>query len=184
MSFLSFLLLASFSFISQSSASREPAPYIRPEAPLVDNSYIVALYPNHTLEAHFDFIHLNLSQTASSFIPLPITNSYIAVLDNHTVHDLVRHDPGVRYIEHDCWLEITAPEEHGPSYNYTAPQVGLSRRWSETRVSAAPWYVSMLTVAKKLPSPWTYFSHTVTQSFLLQKIITCSTFTNNIFRIG
>jgi hypothetical protein len=152
MFFLSSLLLASFLHISRSAASAGLAPYICPESPLVDNSYIVALHRNHTFEAHFDFIGLNLSETASSFIPIEIVNSYIAVLDNHTVHDLIRHDPGVRYVEHDAWHHTPEPEIHAPSYNYTPPQAIISRRWSETVFNAAPWWVAMLTVANKLTS--------------------------------
>jgi hypothetical protein len=182
--FLFSFLLVSFFNISGSAASAGLAPYIRSEGPLVDDSYIVALHRNHTLEAHFDFIGLNLSETASSFIPLKTIKSYIAVLDNHTVHGLIRHDPGVRYVEHDAWHQIPEPEIHGPSYNYTAPQAELSRRWTETTFNDAPWWVAMLTVANKLTSNSDTSPTVTTQSYPLRIISVCPTIANKIFRLG
>lgn len=48
----------------------------------------------------FDRIGKNLSQSAPLFYNLRSLGCYRAQLDHFTLHELVRYDPGVRYVEH------------------------------------------------------------------------------------
>lgn len=98
---------------------KEPAPYYRSkdEARIVPDRYGVVLYLNYTLADHFDFIGQNLEQTAREFHALEIINGYTAYLDSHTVHDLIRYDPAVSYVEHATTL---------------IPILGLGPTWSRS----------------------------------------------------
>jgi hypothetical protein len=96
---------------------KEPAPYYRSknETRLVPDKYGVFLNPNYTLTDHFNFIGQNLEQTAREFYTIEILNGYTAILDLHTVHDLIRYDPAVSYVEHATTL---------------IPILGLGPTWS------------------------------------------------------
>lgn len=66
--------------------------------------------PNPDSKTHTtDFAHIgvNLSQTTSIFHPLQILTGYRARLDSFTLHELVRYDPGVKYVEHSCYIQQT-----------------------------------------------------------------------------
>jgi hypothetical protein len=98
-------------------ARKEQAPYYRAhdEARLIPDKYGVVLYPQYTLTDHFDFIGQNLEQTAREFYTIESINGYTAILDSHTVHDLIRYDPAVSYVEHATTL---------------IPILGLGPTWS------------------------------------------------------
>jgi hypothetical protein len=84
-----------------------PAPYYRHsnESLLVADEYGVVLVENYTLDAHFEFIEVNLEQNASIFARISVINAYRAKIDSYTVHNLIRYDPGVLYVQHDTFFE-------------------------------------------------------------------------------
>ena len=72
------------------------APYHRPnEDALVLNEYGVLLREGYTYPQHFEFIGMHLAQNASMYHELTSINGYRARLDEYTVHELIRYDPGV-----------------------------------------------------------------------------------------
>lgn len=62
------------------------------------------LRPDHTIDAHFDLIGIDLSKNASFFSLLKNINSYHAKLDSDTVHMLVRYNPGVKLVQHNSFM--------------------------------------------------------------------------------
>lgn len=86
-----------------------PCPYHRPSAELIADKYIVVLHDGHTLEKHFEHIRRDLSQNSSMFHPIATINGYRARLTEDVVHELIRFDPGVEFVEHDQKLKLTRP---------------------------------------------------------------------------
>lgn len=60
-----------------------------------ENEYIVRLRDGHTIDSHFARIGRDLSRDAHMFWPIETLNGYRARLDDYTLHELVRYDPGV-----------------------------------------------------------------------------------------
>lgn len=62
--------------------------------------------PTITTNSTSDFSHIaqNLSSTTPDFQTLPSLHPYRAHLSNFTIHD-IRFDPGVRYVEHDSYIQ-------------------------------------------------------------------------------
>jgi hypothetical protein len=110
-----------------------PAVYHRFEAahePLIKDEYLVMLHDDHPLEDHFAFIGTNLSETASYFHPYSNINGYCVRVDEHTMHDRIRHDPGVRFVEHNREFNPRPDwdvETARPAKGLSPPD--LERRW-------------------------------------------------------
>ena len=62
----------------------------------------MALHKSHTLEAHFELIGMNLSESVAEFEFMPTLKLYYIKTDNHSImHDMIRYDPGVLGIENN-----------------------------------------------------------------------------------
>ncbi|KAF2420161.1 subtilisin-like protein [Tothia fuscella] len=130
-----------------------PAPYNIPKGSVVIDSYMVALHPNHTIEQHFDFVGRDLSQNASNnFVSLGIINGYGATLDAHTVHNLIRANPGVRIVEHEVLVDPIVSDQFKDG-GKPKPKPLLLRRWRTSTDKYALWFVRMLSAKGKLPVP-------------------------------
>jgi hypothetical protein len=122
----------------------------------VDDAYIVQLHANHTLEAHFEHIGLSTSLRIRerNFASLGIINAYAAQLNDTQVHDLIRRDPGVKYVRHQT---MVVP----PSYNitddvqlYEAPKRRINRRWNMVpSAEELPYAVPMTSKRYNGPAP-------------------------------
>ena len=137
MKFITLLLLNLGSLVSGLEKARlratRPAVYHRFEAthePLIKDEYLVMLHDDHPLEDHFAFIGTNLSETASDFHPYSNINGYCVRVDERTMHDHIRYDPGVRLVDHNRefnprpdWDVETSRPAKGPS------PPDLERRW-------------------------------------------------------
>lgn len=85
-----------------------PARYYRPNiSELIPDEYAVVLHKNSTYEDHFNFIGVNLSESASLFKKIASINGYRAKLDLDLVQRIIRCDPNVRYVEHDLRIEVS-----------------------------------------------------------------------------
>ena len=132
----------------------EPAPYHHHEtAPLVPDRYIVVLHDGYTLQEHFNYISSNLSETSQRFYHLDIFNSYHALLDAPFVHNVIRNDQGVNYVEHEHYVR---QEVHLERRKETAEAFwpSLRRRWQTLKVLRG-YNVRMLTTWGKLQTPVT-----------------------------
>lgn len=71
------------------------APYNRGRGGAIEGEYVVHFHEGHDLDKHFAHIGKSLGDGEGLHIHnwLP---GYRATLDDHTVHELVRRDPGVK----------------------------------------------------------------------------------------
>ena len=100
----SILMLHALRALTLVARRQTPAPLITSdEVRHIDDVYVVRLQEGHTLDAHFDNIGVDLSRTATMFYPMRALNSYHARIDNHTIHELVRYDPGVESVCQDYY---------------------------------------------------------------------------------
>jgi hypothetical protein len=154
-----------------------PCPYYRPDAELVEHGYIVVLREGHTLEKHFEQIGSDLSRDASRFHPITAINAYHARLDHDLVHQQIRFDPGVEFVEHDHKVQHHAPIEEG-GYEELDPvpakagmvgaflnRLGKLRprdnwwHWQVVNRKKGAWYDAQKTFGKKTKSMWWWTSH-------------------------
>ncbi|KAL9097031.1 MAG: hypothetical protein Q9165_000995 [Trypethelium subeluteriae] len=107
MKVLSVLLSGGLATAAILSRSESPRPYHRDldDSKLVKDEYLVKLSSGHTLDNHFKVIGLDLSKECEIFRHMPRYNAYHARLNEETVHNLIRYDPGVDYVEHNHFLE-------------------------------------------------------------------------------
>jgi hypothetical protein len=87
----------------------QPAPFheIKGEKILVEDEYLVVLESRYSLDAHFKFLGMNLSQTAAEFKSLPFINAYTIQIESSIVHSLIRYDPSVVFVRQDCHTNST-----------------------------------------------------------------------------
>jgi hypothetical protein len=153
----SVLMLNALSASALVARRKNPAPYITSdEVRHCDNLYIVRLQEGHTLEAHFETIGADLSQNTTLFYSMAALNSYHARLDPYTVHELVRHDPGVVSVLHDYYDDGEPRAIDGEEFEDIVeeePKPSLMRRWSPQTISGAFWYNVMMSAGTKLSTP-------------------------------
>lgn len=133
------------------------APYITSEQVRhCDDLYVVRLQEGYTLEAHFETIGTDLSQNTTLFYPMTALNSYHARLDPYTVHELVRHDPGVVSVLHDYYDDGESRSIDGKQFediDEEEPKPGLMRRWYPQTITSSYWYNVMISAGTKLSTP-------------------------------
>lgn len=76
---------------------------------VVEDEYIVVLNYGHSLQQHFEQIGTNLAVNASMFHPINSINGYRARLPYELLHETIRFDPGVEFIERDTHIELIKP---------------------------------------------------------------------------
>lgn len=119
-----------------------------------ENEYIVRLRDGHTIDSHFARIGRDLSRDAHMFWPIDTLNGYRARLDDYTLHELVRYDPGVESVEHDSYGEPILEHEQGQTVPIPDAQpTKLSRRWAQTVHTGYHWWSVMISAGKKLDAP-------------------------------
>lgn len=153
---LLFILTSALSVFG-SATKRSPAPYHRSQvANLVEDQYLVALHDGHTIDDHFKAIGLDLSQNASLFYRLDALNAYQARLDPRIVHQLVRLDPGVEFVDHDSYMgdfdEVETGEPFLPEADISTSTTGLVRTWVAS-IKPAWYWNHMISAGEKLPTP-------------------------------
>jgi len=158
-------LLGVLSAVSVLAEPQKRAEYYIPkDRVLIENEYLILLQPNHTIAAHFEVIGIDLEndQNSGFFHRLDTINGYFAKLDSHTVHDLIRFDPGVRIVEHNCQVEHifgfdVKPVEHSSTEaNATNAPPHVGKRWINTIFPNQGWHQYMVTYGKKIPYPFGY----------------------------
>ena len=72
---------------------------------IIHGEYFIHFRPNHTLDLHQKYIGRNISSSKKFhlFNGLP---GYFAALDNYTLHELIRRDPGVVFVENDLMMRM------------------------------------------------------------------------------
>ncbi|KAF2236870.1 subtilisin-like protein [Viridothelium virens] len=153
MLFLAFLFLLGACGATEFSdrvQKRTFAPYYDAGENLVPDHYIVRLTQGYTLQQHYGFCGVNLSQTCPGFKAFPSLRSYRAQLDNNTLH-VVRTDPGVEYIEHEFYISETdsTNDKDDETYSSHSPVTHTKRR-NDAVIREAHWQVLMSTTPRKL----------------------------------
>ncbi|KPM37675.1 hypothetical protein AK830_g8908 [Neonectria ditissima] len=149
-----------------------PCPYHRPNAKLIEDEYIVVLHRGHTLQKHFDQIGSDLTVNASMFYSIDTINGYRAKLPQDFVHDHIRFDPGVEFVEHDHSISLIEPifegEDDSAYEDSTEAQPGFFRgllnrlhnfrrdNWWHWQISHrdGAWYDAMKSFGKKHNPMW------------------------------
>jgi hypothetical protein len=129
------------------------ADYFQPIDPAhrIDDEYGVLLQDNHTLNDHFNFIGMNLEQTAPMFHWIRSINGYRAKLDRDTVHNLIRHDPGVLSVEEDTTIEpITYANKGEEFHDSSLRKTRLTRRYEQCHQPRCHWWMTMIQAGKKV----------------------------------
>jgi hypothetical protein len=89
-------------------------------AMLVPDHYIVSLHENHTLEDHHENIGLNVSEVSETFNFMDLINTYHCRLSNSSIlPDLIRHDLGVKVVEHNQYTNWDRPQVADASTRWT-----------------------------------------------------------------
>jgi hypothetical protein len=155
--FLVIALLTTFRLlgrIEQRSSRPGQAAYHKTGPNLVPDTYFVAFHSNHTLQAHFDYLGRNLSETASRFNYVPGLGGYYAVLDSYTLHEEIRYDPGVFLVSHSRRIKPMKVEvqgsRDGPSSDFVDQR--LNRRgasWFKTTTLNAGYGSAMISAPNK-----------------------------------
>ncbi|KAF5231899.1 hypothetical protein FAUST_9035 [Fusarium austroamericanum] len=149
-----------------------PAPLIRANAELIDDEYIVVLHQGHTLKQHFDQIGRDLATNATLFYPIDSINGYRAKLPHDLLHDHIRFDPGVEFVEQDQTISLINPvaagEDKVPESDLGQKKPGfvhglLNRlrnfrrdNWWHWQINHrdGAWYDAQKTYGKKHSSMW------------------------------
>ncbi|KAK3718636.1 serine protease [Vermiconidia calcicola] len=113
--------------------------------------YVVIFHKNYTLEQHFETIGRNFSES-EGFTKFGF--GYTASLDDTTLHDLVRHDPGVRLVETSREVHlIDAVDSADVEFSYAKPDSAFVKRYTQNTETGAPYGLQMIAGSGKLSTP-------------------------------
>ncbi|KAI9709479.1 MAG: Suppressor of the cold-sensitive snRNP biogenesis mutant brr1-1 [Bogoriella megaspora] len=130
------------------------APYNRNDpSRLVPDTYIVVLRDGHTFDDHFRRIGVHIPSVAEKYVAWDIINGYHAIMNESLVHDIIRTDPGVLYVEHDQYLDDSEPVEPTDRYDSDHQLSQYDRRWLGVEDIQNPFNLAMLSAASKLEEP-------------------------------
>jgi hypothetical protein len=133
-----------------------PCPYHRNEnllEPLIKDEYIVQLRPGYSLDEHFQFVGYNLSAESEDFDFMEQLNAYGIHIDEDTLHEKIRYDPGVRRVSHNRALNLEQLSHNSRGHiNESIISTPLEKRW-HTRHSLEHVSVKMLNNWDKLLGP-------------------------------
>lgn len=139
----------------------ERRPYYRTnEEALVADEYLVMLDENHTLESHFQFLGQNLSEAQGlEFQWMNAFHGYRITVPRGLVHDHIRFDPGVKFVEHNSitdyksdWSNETRgfnEDDHGHLQKRKHP-------WKKIWTTHGYWPTRMLNYWDKSPGNMEY----------------------------
>ena len=128
----------------------------------VPNEYIVGLADNCTIDAHWDSIQLSAGANVSMLTRFNFINAYHALMDEDTLHKLVRADPAVKYVEHNVFLPHNSWPTQDSRTNFTDPSLREEmredvtneseplRRWQQGYDENVNWAVRMVNAGTKL----------------------------------
>lgn len=110
-----------------------PCPYDKAgseSGTLVEDGYIVQLSPGYTHEGHYEFVGFNLSARATDFNSMPFLDMYSLTIDEYTMHNIIRYDPGVSRVTHNMisYNEVPWYKTHRSAND--GKKDGLLKRWS------------------------------------------------------
>ncbi|KAI9709480.1 MAG: Suppressor of the cold-sensitive snRNP biogenesis mutant brr1-1 [Bogoriella megaspora] len=136
--------------------------YARAGSNFVPNDYIVVLSDNDTVDDHFRRIGTNISAVAAGFYSYRLVPAYRASLNESMIHDLIRKDPGVEFVERNVKAPLTKPVEYAREDigNTTlsgqendasnAASTKPERRWMDVADNTAQFALAMLSAKTKL----------------------------------
>jgi hypothetical protein len=130
-------LVAISATLSSALPSRKrstPCPHYKggtAREPLLKDEYVVELNPGYTIQEHYDFVGFDLSAKAKNFDFKNRLNMYGVKIDENTMHNIIRYDPGVLRVSHNMVFSSEGPwyKKH-TSVNETDGDDGLEKRWS------------------------------------------------------
>ncbi|KAF2652970.1 subtilisin-like protein [Lophiostoma macrostomum CBS 122681] len=112
--------------------------------PLLEDQYTVELNDGYTLEEHYEFVGFNLSAAASIFSYRNYSNTYGIKIDEHTMHNIIRYDPGVDRVTHNMVLSsqktwykqypVTDTHKHDAPYKRWS-SMGGTYHWSTGHIN-------------------------------------------------
>jgi hypothetical protein len=130
-----------------------PAPYIHNFKNLIEDEYVIGLHYNYTIEQHCQHVGINLLETGHIIDSIPELNMYTVRIDSHTIHNSIRWDPGVDFVQHHTYVEHPEQEIHGEEEMEIPWQgTGLIRRWKKTEWEFE-WGLRAIWTWGKLPTP-------------------------------
>ncbi|KAF2717002.1 subtilisin-like protein [Polychaeton citri CBS 116435] len=123
------------------------------EENVIRDQYIVHFHPEHSLELHKAHVGHDIS-LKKGFKHLSWLPGYQAIMDNHTFHELVRRDPGVKFVENNLQFQVLADDEYveeGPDVDNSNDP--LHRRYESFVLPNAPYNLQMVGASGALPTP-------------------------------
>lgn len=147
------------------------AQHHRPENPAhrINGEFGVVLREGYTLEEHFAFIGIDLSQKASIFHRIEIVNGYRAKLDSHILHNLIRYDPGVLSVQDDTIVEPMLEVSSGEEF-----QIQNKKRYIQGQREGCKWWLTMIQGGKKVaPNPEKQTCVRISRSFCIERLSLC-----------
>ena len=123
----------------------------------IPNEYIVMFQPGHTLEQHYEAIGKNFSDSPR-FHNLDFLPGYAAPMDDDTLHELVRQDPGVLLVDTNRRVHLIEPTYSSEDFEANETAVSpdnmmVKRDYTQDTQQDAPYGLQMLTSATKLSTP-------------------------------
>ena len=119
----------------------------------IPDEYIVYFKPDYTLEQHFETIGKDLS-TSRGFVDMDFLPGYIAPIDDETLNEKVRRDPGVRLVENDHKAELISPvSSSGPYYSNDSLANQAKRDYTQETTRDAPYGIQIVAAGSKLSTP-------------------------------
>ena len=84
---------------------------------------------------------------------MSVINAYRAKIDSHILHNLIRYDPGVRYVQHDTSFELDLQEPAGGDFILHSNDPQLTTRGFSFGPPTSSWspckpYMQMITNAR------------------------------------
>ena len=80
------------------------AYYHTPDGAHLEGFHMIKLRDGHSISAHFSVMGIDLSRESSDFRPMDLLSMYRGCFNDTLVHDYIRKDPGVEFVEKEVML--------------------------------------------------------------------------------
>ena len=108
----------------------------------IEGYHTVGFHAGHTLEDHFDAIGINLSDLGPDecefFQAINSLPGYRGRFNDTMIHDYIRRDPGVEWVEQEVWVGAFTVPQTSNAYPQTPNQSDVSSQSSQSSQKETP----------------------------------------------
>ena len=134
------------SLAAPQSAPPPPCPYHQPGGTdYEEDHHLIVFQEHHTLQQHIEATGVDIPSLCEDFIPVDSLPGYRCTFtdSNHLIHEYIRKDPGVQYVEQDMRIDVPAHPDDDNDADQDAEygSLGANSTSGEAQLAESSWHL-------------------------------------------